>query len=313
MALKTDYKDYIPPAGGRVYRPEYLTDGTMRLADVAPYQQEGDTFGAAELNFINSCLANMGYNLLDNSNFANPVNQRGKTQYVSAGYTIDRWAIAYNTLNIIPGGGIQLVNAPGLTSHMYQLLPTNSAGQQRTLTVNTSDGVYTVSGVMSAASEAVKLETPFGYITFYISNGYDAVLVDVSKKTTTVFWIKLEAGSVSTPYVAKSYAEELNECLRFFYHRKAGVSLNACHGRASVNGATTQIVDAPFPVPMRLAPTCTFYYNETNPTPGVVRIDDDGGSTTVTGYHATETGLGSMTVAKGVQQTSFGFYASADI
>lgn len=311
MALKTDYKDYIPPAGGRVYRPEYLTDGTMRLADVTPYQQEGDTFGAAELNFINSCLANMGYNLLDNSNFINPVNQRGETTYSAAGYTIDRWAIAYNTLRIIQDVGIELSNAPGLTSHIYQLMPTNSAGQQRTFTVNTSDGIFTVTGTMSTTQ--TKLDTPFGYIAFYISSGYDAVLVDVGKKTTTLFWAKLEAGSVSTPYVAKSYAEELNECLRFFYHRKAGVSLNACHGRASVNGATTQIVDAPFPVPMRIAPTCTFYYNETNPTPGIVRIDDDGGSTSVTGYNATETGLGSIGVAKGVQQTSFGFYASADI
>ena len=30
-------------------------------------------------------------NLLDNSDFRNPVNQRGATSYTGAGYTIDRW------------------------------------------------------------------------------------------------------------------------------------------------------------------------------------------------------------------------------
>lgn len=31
-------------------------------------------------------------NLLDNSDFTNPVNQRGQTEYLGSGYSIDRWA-----------------------------------------------------------------------------------------------------------------------------------------------------------------------------------------------------------------------------
>ena len=38
-----------------------------------------------------------GMNLLDNGYFADPVNQRGMTEYVNPGYTIDRWAINSST------------------------------------------------------------------------------------------------------------------------------------------------------------------------------------------------------------------------
>lgn len=267
MAAKTDWKDYVPGPDGIRYNLVKESDGTYSIIDVTNYQVVGTKISALELNNLGKLVNGAVYpNLLRNSNFLNPVNQRGQTQYASAGYTIDGWAIAYNTLNIIPGGGIQLGNAPGLTSHMYQLLPTNSAGQQRTLTVNSSDGIFKVSGVMSAASEGVKLETPFGYITFYISNGYDAVLIDVSKKTTTLFWAKLEAGSVSTPYVAKSYAEELNECLR--YYTVAWFSLNK---------TTNNSCGFTYPVPMRVKPTLTFSFIGSDAAPTVVANEPTGG------------------------------------
>lgn len=53
MSLKTDYKDAIPPSTGRVYRPTYNADGTMTLEDVTAYEQDGDAFGAADINATN--------------------------------------------------------------------------------------------------------------------------------------------------------------------------------------------------------------------------------------------------------------------
>ena len=34
-------------------------------------------------------------NLLDNGYFVDPINQRGKTAYTAAGYTIDRWRLVH--------------------------------------------------------------------------------------------------------------------------------------------------------------------------------------------------------------------------
>lgn len=152
-------------------------------------------------------------NLLDNPGFIFPINQRGKTTYSAAGYTIDRWAIAYNQLTITAQGIVLTKNA-NLTSHIYQILPTNSSGKTRTLTVATADGTFTVSGTIG--TQPVRKETPFGYIQFYIPSGLDAVLIDFSKKGSTLYWAKLEEGEVATPFVPKTFSAELAECQLYF-------------------------------------------------------------------------------------------------
>jgi len=40
------------------------------------------------------------YNLLDNTNFKNPVNQRNESTYNGPGYTIDRWMFKYDTVSL---------------------------------------------------------------------------------------------------------------------------------------------------------------------------------------------------------------------
>lgn len=217
MALKTDYKDYIPPAGGRVYRPEYLTDGTMRLADVTPYQQEGDTLGAAELNFINSCLANMGYNLLDNSNFLRPVNQHYTIKATGNGYVaIDRWTHATSAVitEIVDTGwkiygGDATYGAPVVQKTVHD--PT----KVYTLSVCTNEGViYSVTG---KASDNPKTATPFGQIGITTYGGLLSVQFTVSfGKSVILRWAQLVEGAISTPYHPKEYAVELAECQRYY-------------------------------------------------------------------------------------------------
>ena len=77
MALKTDYKDYIPPSGGRKYKITANSDGSSSVEDITQYQQVGDTWGAEDINQVNKLVNGAVYpNLLDNSDFTNPVNQR---------------------------------------------------------------------------------------------------------------------------------------------------------------------------------------------------------------------------------------------
>lgn len=55
MALKTTYKDDIFP-GTRLYQMVINDDGTYSFIDVTPYTQEGDLFGANDINETNRAV-----------------------------------------------------------------------------------------------------------------------------------------------------------------------------------------------------------------------------------------------------------------
>lgn len=102
MALKMDYKDYIPPSGGRKYKITANSDGSSSVEDITQYQQVGDTWGAEDINQVNKLVNGAVYpNLGTNTNFSNPINQRGAASYTTATeahmYCIDRWRILKNT------------------------------------------------------------------------------------------------------------------------------------------------------------------------------------------------------------------------
>ena len=64
MSLKTNYKNAIPPAEGRHWQMSQNSDGTVCMTDKTQYLQQGDVFGAADVNAItdavNSCTSRVG-------------------------------------------------------------------------------------------------------------------------------------------------------------------------------------------------------------------------------------------------------------
>lgn len=56
--LKTNYKDDVF-AGSRKYTTSMNADGTLSLTDVTVYQQEGDSFGAHDINDTNKAVNNL--------------------------------------------------------------------------------------------------------------------------------------------------------------------------------------------------------------------------------------------------------------
>lgn len=165
------------------------------------------------------------YNLLDNSDFRNPVNQRGKTNYTGCSYTIDRWllgisAVVVNILDdgIEVTGGDSTYNAPYI-----QKVPENLTGKTVTFAVCDSDGVITtVTGTVQTDSPC-STNTTYGRIAFYHSSS-DGTLwaqINVNYGGSKIFrWAALYEGSYTVdtlpPYVPKGYAAELAEC-RLYY------------------------------------------------------------------------------------------------
>ena len=148
-------------------------------------------------------------NLLDNSDFKNPVNQRGIYSAVNGSYIIDRWCFVNSNFT---GNTTITQSANGTTI-------TNDAGAdtigilQRFIDKNYYDGKYTV--VVKTTDSLI-----FGY-TEVLDSENDIVQASTWLPSgTTVVWAALYEGSYTAetlpPYVPKGYAAELMECQRYF-------------------------------------------------------------------------------------------------
>lgn len=149
-------------------------------------------------------------NLLDNSDFRNPVNQRGKTEYSNVSYTyaIDRW----KTLD----AGTVTVNDGYITTtnHLVQFMP------------KALNGVYTAAakmldGTILIASGSISGTGLIGDgETIQAGTESDTLSYFALRKTGSYVWAALYEGAYTAdtlpPYVPKGYAAELAECQRYY-------------------------------------------------------------------------------------------------
>ena len=219
MALKTDYKDYIPPSGGRKYKITANSDGSSSVEDITQYQQVGDTWGAEDINQVNKLVNGAVYpNLLDNSDFTNLVNQRNGSGTISAsGYFIDRWKLVSGTVQITAEGLV-------LNGTISQILE-NAAGTDVTASASAGTASY--------------------------DNSTKTFTLTATGQTIT--WAKLEKGSVDTPYVPKGYGAELLACQRYYVPIGENTKFFGGIGTAG----NVAFVGMILPVQMRVTPSFT--------------------------------------------------------
>lgn len=205
-------------------------------------------------------------NLLDNSNFTNPVNQRDGTSYsASTGntvYAIDRWRIegATYTVSTHTLSGTSYTNR---ACRMAQFIEMAQYG------LNIGDDMtFSIMANGTKHSATAKILDRDQYSSFenvpsaYSCADFDVVLCTglskpsilsftiCPKKALVLEWAKLEKGSVATPYVHKSYGAELSACQRYFYYLDA-TKWYACY---QITGWGL-IIPIDLPVPMRAQPT----------------------------------------------------------
>ena len=187
-------------------------------------------------------------NLLDNSDFTNPVNQRGQTSYNSVGYTIDRWTKESNAILTISDDCINIDNSANSTEEVViQKVDSDTAakliGKTVTIAICTSDGtVYAKSGVV-AYDVPVALIEHNGF-TFQLQFFRDAMSYQVARlviwagSNVSVKWVALYEGSYTAdtlpPYVPKGYATELAECQRYFRKDAQAVTIGSQYGSGSI-------------------------------------------------------------------------------
>lgn len=205
-------------------------------------------------------------NLLDNTNFFNPINQRNQTSYSNTDaaptYSIDRWQVLDGTFDVQTRTYTSNSTLGIYGNQFRQYIPLESVSIGDTITVssviNDTRQIFTTTIPQygdSVTDAPFLLETSWGGFKMITREAeYAALLtmiVNVSQ-SITVDWIKMELGNFATPYVAKGYNEELTACLR--YYQRFNVNFR---GEAFNVGDGEKYFTTISFYPMRVVPTIT--------------------------------------------------------
>lgn len=190
-------------------------------------------------------------NLLDNSDFRNPVNQRGAESYTGSVYSIDRWR-SWNDDNTVTVSDNCITISGNAHFAQYVNADLMEAGKTYTCAVKMKNGaVYVASGVYPMSDIAQ-------------TDVFRFILSDAEESNVTINaggeyeWAALYEGEYTADtlpeYIPKGYTAELMECQR--YYLKLEGSVNVVYPAYSVS-ATQADVTIPVAVPMRITPTLT--------------------------------------------------------
>lgn len=204
------------------------------------------------------------HNLLDNSDFRNPVNQRGQTSWTNwNNYTVDRWIFRNNPVSEASVGVSGMSITTG-SSEIYLEQAFNKSAKQfyigkpLTLVFSTNEGLlikkWTVVDGSYSREPIGNLQMTIGCLTnFWID------FVVPANKTINIYWAALYEGSYTADtlpaYVPKGYAAELAACQRYYWRYWQNNNMNIGYGY--MNTADTANITFDFPTKMRIAPTIT--------------------------------------------------------
>ena len=236
----------------------------------------GDLFvrGYSILDYIRLSGIAPNRNLLDNSDFRNPVNQRGLQEYTSDGYSIDRWIFEKsgngNALLVVqrvedgfPEDRISLQVGSGFAD-FYQNLENYDkiAGKIYTLAVNINGVVYTQVFTMGSISGGISLGNDGA--VFYSTPSQHVLIRSTTAPGFNMLWMALYEGEFTAEtmpeYHPKGYGAELAECIRYYRKSYDGNNIKSVTGVVSIKPANANwLCTVNFDTPMRAVPTITLY------------------------------------------------------
>lgn len=211
-------------------------------------------------------------NLLDNSDFRNPVNQRGLQEYTSNGYSIDRWIFEKqdNALLVVqrveagfPEDRISLQVGSGYAD-FYQNLENydKMAGKRYTLAVNIKGVVYAKVFTMGSLDGGISLGNDGA--VFYSTPNQHVLIRAMTAPGFNMLWMALYEGEYTAEtmpeYQPKGYGAELAECIRYYRKSYDGNNIKSSTGVVSIKPANSNwLCTVNFDTPMRAVPTITLY------------------------------------------------------
>lgn len=179
----------------------------------------------ANLPALNTMFSNP--NLLINSDFRKPVNQRGQTSYAITEntYTIDRWKVLSNAATLsVHDGYIKLSSDSSTSSYFVQNIENILVDDYITVSINVKSltGVLNVYVAGESKEECFSIYSP-GVTTYTTSVKFtDFIQLNIeaiNDAKVELYWAKVEQGAIATSFVSRLYAEELALCQRYYEKR----------------------------------------------------------------------------------------------
>ena len=168
-------------------------------------------------------------NLLINSDFRNPVNQRGEVEKSTSGCWLDLWRKDGISTASLKDGYIELsAGAESAEFSLYQYLSVKEIlGEKVTFSVKKHDGgmislTADIPGSFPNKTEIIaSKQTDDVVLKIEMSSSKKIrVIIGVpANRTVALEWSKLEVGDRATPYVPRIYDEEFLICQRFYQKR----------------------------------------------------------------------------------------------
>ena len=232
----------------------------------------GQKLTAAQLNYMENGImkAQNVYNLLDNSDFSNPVNQRAVTSTKWGGYNIDRWSMfpsgtrGDEHFGVVKNSYINLTSTVDGYVDFYQKMERydNIKGGTYTFTAKllyNGNLVTSVCTFVMGGEGHGKNLTADGLVQFF-STSEGNVLIRVNNNagaanTVSLVWAALYEGEYTAdnlpPYVPKGYSAELAECQRYFFQIGTYSPIGNGYSVGSENARIAIVT----PVEMRIKPS----------------------------------------------------------
>ena len=162
-------------------------------------------------------------NILDNSDFRNPVNQRSVTDWNYIGYGIDRWFTNGVSANIsVTGNGLQ-GSANFLVQRFEKIKLNDTSKVTAAVQVNGAiySGVINISNLTAGSDIIVITGIPgLSRVTLYYENNDICQFYFADLDNVKIEWAALYIGEYSTEtlpeYHPKEYSTELAECQRYY-------------------------------------------------------------------------------------------------
>jgi hypothetical protein len=224
-------------------------------------------------------------NLLDNWYFADPINQRGQTEYTASGYTIDRWRLWSGVESVtLHNGYITLTALDNANGYYRQTLSENLSeylfGKIVSLSFLFQNNEFTTIAGTIPNGTIQFLQTPYSKGAIFMRNENGVLSVSISAQPanfTEIIAAKLELGPVQTLAHKDENGNwilndpppnkvlELAKCQRYFER------LYLPRGFILFNNKTNSLVANLFYTPKRTTPTITAQ------SMYVVRVSDNTG------------------------------------